>query len=1553
MSTAYATFFKNADSKFAGCRIPVDGPESNSSLKEFIQLLSTTVFNDEKIYQLVQIPKRKRVRSVADITSGVYVCTTKSLGEAVDTSVKYKALPVKTFAYDKDGSITEVPEEDEDKGGDEGQGEDTGGGDGASFKSETKGKKAPAASKKPKAILPTGNAPAGTKKISRKKKGASVKGERKYFKIPARGSKEYIELVAAAVQVQRYWRQYYAIRYLRKKVKESIKNEKQQKKDAKREKKLKEQQKRKDAARRLHGGGKDEDSSPKKGKGAGADDSPNARQGKPLTSEELRTVGGLLGTRKINRKVVPLKLEKRSGGSRSLKASESEPPTVTAPSKSPSKVFAGTKPSKKASSSSNGSSTKPTAAKKRNAVKRRGSKTIEDEPEVEEIEVAYVPNLHQHEHTACMLPSTFNVYEWVQDNPNYMPIEEERRLWAKSWPEYTPIEYTTPSILEDPPESLNSDSELKLDSFKFNAVCKVSGAQINRISHNGKYALHPSHGMPMNPLGRTNVQGRGVFGRYGPNHGAEMILSRWKRKGGSLMRDTFDEPMLEILMIQKGLGPEWHLPGGQLAPGPNGLSANAIIEKEFEKETKLRKMPKAEKTHLKEYLTSLCGVGKSIYKGIPDDPRNTDNAWAENSIMHYHDKTGQFSSLLKRDSKGGGEQVLTPPPSPGAKIGADAALSSAAGVINSGASGSAARVDGGGPAAADGSVVPAAGATGEDERREEVPSWVGITPATNLYPCIENYIMTIRQDLVAQTGGALAKRRKRVNLKKWNVARGFMMERARLNAFEKSNVGNAIFKYATSSLVYTKENRETLMKCIKPSVRIAELKEMLMTQATIQAEDKMKAKAAAAAAAAAKAGGKGKGKGAAKMPQILYSPSSEARCVTESVADYNALEAFFRAVYAANPLNFDAETLEDLDIVEARAKAAADAAVLKANRTAITAAKAAVAAAKAAQSDSEDEDKDQNHLFLPNMDPSNPHHHLHQHHHKLHGPGKMPSGLLPSTQTLGVNRGNSDLSRQSTAISARSGRSEKSNASGRSARSNASRRSARSATSNRSAKSAVFATKAAQQASKAAADAAEKAAEAKAQADAIVALDEKIPAPYIAEDALTTSLDVLDVEVPALVIRCEFSRNFPGKFPIAMDVEERLAAEERMASVFEVLKTKKAYAGTYYSFTPDTKHQTIGPVLQTNLETHGLMMNKDVCNDVSMLYPSVGTDWPSGRGIYVADNNNQFVVWVGEVDQVKIITQKKGKEAEDTYELGRAVLNEMTAILRELPPPPEPEPKGPAAGSLRARKRRSSISGSIGLDGGGGGGGGGGGATSPIARGRSNMGMGSKSKSGMEEHKREPSTVRSSAKSEVGMRGKTNAGLDGRSRTPGYARKFSSKEVSHLGDGGLGDFEGMLTSAGSRRSHQVSSRSARSSRSAMSAMSAKTTKAAKVRAPSNPLDPTNDNSGWAWDPRFGFLTVDPNGAGAAFNCSVMMMFRANRSQEQIRGYCYKAGCEINNAPNRVKEANSRSIRIEARRFYGQSDRAIIGGLFSGIRLLRKMLVIGPKGGGKGKGNPRR
>lgn len=35
-------------------------------------------------------------------------------------------------------------------------------------------------------------------------------------------------------------------------------------------------------------------------------------------------------------------------------------------------------------------------------------------------------------------------------------------------------------------------------------------------------------GRPLNPLGRTGISGRGILGRFGPNHAADPIVSRIK-----------------------------------------------------------------------------------------------------------------------------------------------------------------------------------------------------------------------------------------------------------------------------------------------------------------------------------------------------------------------------------------------------------------------------------------------------------------------------------------------------------------------------------------------------------------------------------------------------------------------------------------------------------------------------------------------------------------------------------------------------------------------------------------------------------------------------------------------------------------------------------------------------------------------------------------------------------------------------------------------------------------------------------------------------------------
>lgn len=39
----------------------------------------------------------------------------------------------------------------------------------------------------------------------------------------------------------------------------------------------------------------------------------------------------------------------------------------------------------------------------------------------------------------------------------------------------------------------------------------------------------------MNPVGRTGISGRGVLGRWGPNHAADPVVTRWKKQADGKM----------------------------------------------------------------------------------------------------------------------------------------------------------------------------------------------------------------------------------------------------------------------------------------------------------------------------------------------------------------------------------------------------------------------------------------------------------------------------------------------------------------------------------------------------------------------------------------------------------------------------------------------------------------------------------------------------------------------------------------------------------------------------------------------------------------------------------------------------------------------------------------------------------------------------------------------------------------------------------------------------------------------------------------------------------
>ena len=44
----------------------------------------------------------------------------------------------------------------------------------------------------------------------------------------------------------------------------------------------------------------------------------------------------------------------------------------------------------------------------------------------------------------------------------------------------------------------------------------------------------------------------------------------------------------------------------------------------------------------KNCVDQLCADGTPIHEGYVDDPRNTDNAWLEAVVYHYHDDDGRL-----------------------------------------------------------------------------------------------------------------------------------------------------------------------------------------------------------------------------------------------------------------------------------------------------------------------------------------------------------------------------------------------------------------------------------------------------------------------------------------------------------------------------------------------------------------------------------------------------------------------------------------------------------------------------------------------------------------------------------------------------------------------------------------------------------------------------------------------------------------------------------------------------------------------------------------------
>ncbi|XP_054324859.2 transient receptor potential cation channel subfamily M member 2 isoform X2 [Pongo pygmaeus] len=193
------------------------------------------------------------------------------------------------------------------------------------------------------------------------------------------------------------------------------------------------------------------------------------------------------------------------------------------------------------------------------------------------------------------------------------PVPNEKVPWETEFLIYDPPFYTAErkdAAATDPV----GDTLEPLSTIQYNVVDGLR----DRRSFHGPYTVQA--GLPLNPMGRTGLRGRGSLSCFGPNHTLYPMVTRWRRNEDGVICRKSIKKMLEVLVVKLPLSEHWALPGGSREPG----------------ETLPRKLKRILQQEHWPSFENLLKRGMEVYKGYMDDPRNTDNAWIETVAVSIH-----------------------------------------------------------------------------------------------------------------------------------------------------------------------------------------------------------------------------------------------------------------------------------------------------------------------------------------------------------------------------------------------------------------------------------------------------------------------------------------------------------------------------------------------------------------------------------------------------------------------------------------------------------------------------------------------------------------------------------------------------------------------------------------------------------------------------------------------------------------------------------------------------------------------------------------------------
>ncbi|CAF3569738.1 unnamed protein product [Rotaria socialis] len=228
-------------------------------------------------------------------------------------------------------------------------------------------------------------------------------------------------------------------------------------------------------------------------------------------------------------------------------------------------------------------------------------------------------------------------------------VNDSQVPWSYEWPQYKPTIFTGEEIYVNPgadPDLLKSSSSSI--SLHFNAI---DGA-VDRRSVYQYYDVREDDGLPLNPIGRTGLQGRGVLLRWGPNIYHYVIICRWKRDihENILVHPSNGKKILEILLeIQTD---SYETRGYILTGGLHMLCSRFPPQlqdrlKRFIIHTGIILNDRKKMSLSLAALNYLFEQKPISWKGAYfDDARNTDNAWIELSIEYLFDYDHRLTSCI-------------------------------------------------------------------------------------------------------------------------------------------------------------------------------------------------------------------------------------------------------------------------------------------------------------------------------------------------------------------------------------------------------------------------------------------------------------------------------------------------------------------------------------------------------------------------------------------------------------------------------------------------------------------------------------------------------------------------------------------------------------------------------------------------------------------------------------------------------------------------------------------------------------------------------------------